>query len=365
MLTTRYITNYIGDNIDEIKIAALYFDKIEIVKHTRYDVGNVIQDKKNKNLWYGKIKKVVNYITDEFQSHISLLKDEGVIVEVYEEQGNFYHDLFSKSLDFINSSSAIFYETFKIIEHTENEVNVNIKFNPEVHDVYTKIRGPLEEGVTIYFGFIEEYYADLLTSLLNSMSSGNLTLTTSPILHKFMMNFYKNENLPEKYKKNTKEKICAQLGIESLKFVVPDVSNLSMEDILDLRFRLKDELIRFREEVEIIQDDLIKNYDKEYIKQNIDKIIKRKINPSVEDLSRKLNFLSGESAIKLIRETLAKPLVYTTIISHFIDNLPLYISILLKVGLDVTLERSELKLKKEELSKNGLYYLISLRDQLS
>src|SRR5437870_4747200 len=163
MLTTNYISNCTLDQIDDLKIAALYFDGITTVEHRLYNVERVSRDE-------GVVKDIVHFVQNDFRAHTSFLASEGIIE--YSDQAGSLKEALRKKMRI--QSEKIISEAINVLYLEENVVRnskgdkVRARFafsDPEVAAIHKAFLWPIGIGKTVDLGLITQYYTTLLESM--------------------------------------------------------------------------------------------------------------------------------------------------------------------------------------------------------
>ena len=141
---------------------------------------------------------------------------------------------------------------------------------------------------------------------------------------------------------------------------LPSADMLRFEDILELKYRLKDELGQF--------SDVIKSIELKYKNETIegiqsidyDTIFKLEIEKPYNDLQQKIKSLNGRTFLSFIDK--AKDIKsYTPILGSVVASIPLKYMLLLSLGAISIETYMEYKLEKNELDNNGFNYLVKLK----
>lgn len=243
MLKGKFISNCLSNNIDDIKFAALYYDEIDILKNYVYTYPK--PDKQNIT----KIRNVYECVSNEFIDNLKLLENEGII---------HFYDFDDKRFIILKDKNNIGYTTeytteydnlmFNTVDEIMQKVGNKLfevkeiddlklfKFlSNEVEEVHNKYVNELKQGAIVDLQFITTYYANLILEMLKGINNGENIITSSQIIDTYFRDFYlKNNN------KKYQIKNMNNVGIETIKQLVPDVSMLSFEDILELRYQCKE-----------------------------------------------------------------------------------------------------------------------------
>lgn len=362
MLKARFISNCTLDNIEEIKIASLYFDKIEIVQHRLYQVKITAEGKLDEDHDIGVITGITELVTEEFRSHLSLLEKEGIVTFIEENKDELWRTLHEHAYNIIDRARDFIFQTVAVVKPGEI---ITVKFSDEAKRIHELFEGPLEAGKDVHFMFLNNYYAELLCSLLKSMAIGEQNLTQSSVLNNFLKYLYQKKEMT-KYLNAFAAEIdeFPSVGFEAIQLAVPDVSAFSMDDILEVRTRLKDELMQFRDEMDTLRMDILKNHDIEYIKSHFSEIAKVRIKPAIKELSLKLDNLKFGVSKKLLKE-IRNPLSFAPLLGTVFVRLPIHLAYFISMGLIGMSAALEFIQSKSEIQKNGFYYLIALKEELS
>ena len=359
MLTTNYISNCTLDQIDDLKIAALYFDRITTVEHRLYDVERVSRDE-------GVVKDIVHFVQNDFRAHTSFLASEGII-ENSDQAGSLKEALRKKmriqSEKIISEAINVLYLEENVVRNSKGDkVRARFAFSdPEVAAIHKAFLWPIGIGKTVELGLITQYYTTLLESMLASLLSNNTSLTASKLLNRLIKYSYEKDAIKSRRERIVQDAgVTSALAYEAIKIALPDVSMFSFEDILEIRYQLRNELERFRRDMEKMNDGLIAAQDALYVVSNAEKIVKKNIAPALEDLNKKIKRARTGILRKLFDE-IRDPKSYTPLIGTLFEQVPVHIAALLSLGLISTATAWDYLREMREIKESGLYYLIGLQ----
>ena len=359
MLTTNYISNCTLDQIDDLKIAALYFDRITIVEHRLYNVERVSRDE-------GVVKDIVHFVQNDFRAHTSFLASEGII-EYSDQAGSLKEALRKKmriqSEKIISEAINVLYLEENVVRNSKGDkVRAGFAFSdPEVAAIHKAFLWPIGIGKTVELGLITQYYTTLLESMLASLLSNNTSLTASKVLNRLIKYSYEKDAIKSRRERIVQDAgVTSALAYEAIKIALPDVSMFSFEDILEIRYQLRNELERFRRDMEKMNDGLIAAQDALYVVSNAEKIVKKNIAPALEDLNKKIKRARTGILRKLFDE-IRDPKSYTPLIGTLFEQVPVHIAALLSLGLISTATAWDYLREMREIKESGLYYLIGLQ----
>lgn len=148
------------------------------------------------------------------------------------------------------------------------------------------------------------------------------------------------------------------IGIQLISRELPNFELQSYDDILELRYKLREELGRFRLEMRQIAADITTNPWSEDFRQDIDRVIAKQLDPALAELRRKLSLSNDKFIQKLFKEIKSgKPTI--PFVASLFTGFPLYASFLISaaiVGADILID-SYFE-KREILESSGLSYLM-------
>ena len=153
------------------------------------------------------------------------------------------------------------------------------------------------------------------------------------------------------------------LGLKSISVNLPeiDLQALSIEDVLELRVALHDELRRFRLEMVKLATRLRTEPYEPGFSRDVERVVRGEVEPAVLDLEAKLAGVARKFPLRFVRSarTGALPIVVTVF-----AGMPLSAVLALSAGV-VALEawwEGNIE-RKELLDTNGLQYLLRLRSR--
>jgi len=368
MLTAKYISNCTARDIDELKTAILFYDEVEIVNNVLYQIEPVKDRQPNEEGYtIGKIVGIDQLVTQEYLSHIELLLEEGVVKVVSGEQKS-KDELWGKIEEIVNGIlntdlNILFEEKNVIYDETGKKISSEVNLSSESKAIHQEFIGPLEVGSDIDLGFIREYYSSQLSSLLLHISRGEQCVTASDLLNKLIKNNSNNPEFDKIYRTIENAGINSNLAMDAVRLATPNISSFPFEEVLEIRYRAKDELAQFRNELETLQFNLLENYTLAEIHTRSSEIVKHKINPSLVDIKRKIEDANLKLP-KIVLNEFKDPKSYTPMIGSVIGALPIYISTLLSLGLISASIAYEYILSRKDIRANGMYYLIKIGNEL-
>ncbi len=367
MLRTRFVSNCIAEQVDDLKIATLYFDEIEVVEHRMYKVKlDKPAQGSPKPGQTGVVIGTIEFVSDEFRTHASILENEGLLRYVDGDNlldKRIADEIRPKAAESLSASIDLLWEEADVVyDSAGNKTFASVRFaDPEVTRIHEQFVAPFEVGATIDMGFVAEYYGGLLTSLLGSVATGGECVTSSNVLNKLVKAYYESDSMTLR-----RQQIKRELGsspswaYEAIKVNVPDVSKFSFEDVLEMRQELQDELLGFRQDMADIHEELLDRYDPLYIAASAQDFVDRKINPALEDLDRKIRS-TRSGVLKKLFDELRDPRAYTPLIATLFDKVPLHIATMASLGFVGISTAWDYVRNMDEIRNNGLYYLIKLR----
>jgi hypothetical protein len=363
MIKTKYISNCTQNDIDEIKVAALYFDKIDIVNNVLYKIEPVPDSQQNAEKTIGVIKEITEFVTDDYKKNIDVLLTEG-IAEVFSEEDRSEDELWDSvnktTQNILSSELEIIFKETKIKTNKEGKkISSKLSLTDEAKSIHTEFVGPLKVGGTLDLNFLVKYYSSLLSSLLFHISKGEQCLTSSNILNDYLKYYSKNNQINELYKVIKHENINPNLIMDALKLAVPNISAFPFDEVLETREKANSELLEFRNELEKFQFILLENYSISEINFKSSEIVKYKLNPSLINLKKKIESLNLSLPL-IVAEQFKDPKCYTPLLGSLLGGIPAHISALLSLGIISVSTAYDYILKRKEIKENGLYYLIKL-----
>jgi len=160
----------------------------------------------------------------------------------------------------------------------------------------------------------------------------------------------------------TKKEIADNIAFRSLSLLVPNLPLLHPQEILRLRDELSDELGYFRAEVDRLAHSI-----SEIDYQEIENLIRNRIQPHLDDLKLKIASLKSATFRRIARTFLVAGGA-TPILSHFM-NLPtegqvaVIASFVGKIFVDIHEHNSKMKEIKNLSSNQGLIFLIKMQER--
>ncbi|KQO25835.1 hypothetical protein ASF10_23670 [Flavobacterium sp. Leaf82] len=227
-------------SINEIKLLALYYDKINIVNDEVYSPKF---DTLDGDFKFTEVEDL-QFIPNTFRTDYKLLIDENLIAITEKNRKLENENLFASEISKIVNAN----HDFIFPKHpTQKDGRI---ITEEVYDVMKNMWG-FEWGKPIERNLIWWYYSIKLQWFLKLLLDGENCLSSSQNLNKLFSAFIKehtgtNNNLGTKgFNKS--------LVLDALKISLPNPDLLSFEEILELKLKLKDELGLFYQTINSIE----------------------------------------------------------------------------------------------------------------
>jgi len=333
---------------NEIKLLALYYDRINIVNDAVYSP--------KFNNTNGKFKfegtEALQFIPESFYMQYKLLLDENILTTTKRnnEEEDEYEKLFAAKIsNLINSNYDLIFPKHP----TEQDGRI---ITEEVYSIMKYMLG-FEWGKPVEENFVWWYYSLKLKWFLKLLIEGKNCLSSSNNLNILFSAFIKdsiksNDHLGTKgYTKS--------LAFDALKIALPNPDSLKIEEILELKLKLKDELGLFYQTINDIE---VRNkflFNTDLDDREYESIFFREIQRPLIDLEVKMKNLNSKSFRKFI-DKMQNPKTYVPLIGTVIASMPIQYTLLTSLGIIAGQSYWEYKEEKREISKNGLYYLLQI-----
>lgn len=322
--------------IEEIKFLVLYYDKISVINDAVYTIAMNFDTKE-------PFVKPIKFLPETFEDEYKFLIDAGileVVTRVEDEKDNEFDAKYSKSIsDFINGKRDF------IFPKTKN----GIRISDEVKDIITYTFNKQQKTP---IDLIWWFYAFKLKWSIRLMLEGKKCINSSNNLE-YLFNEYINWN----HTTNTFD--SSRLVVKAINLSLPSCNMLSFEDILELKYKLRNELEEFSNKMHMIEMKFREIDMTEVYNQDYNSIFYSEIKKPFEDLQKKIKSLNGKTFLSFISK--AKDIKsYIPIIGSIVASIPLEYSLLVSLGIIGIESWEEYKLNKREIDYNGFNYLVKL-----
>jgi len=147
------------------------------------------------------------------------------------------------------------------------------------------------------------------------------------------------------------------IALNALSIFIPNVQQMEIEDILELRYKLCDELSEMRYYIDNLTNEFsVDNITPDKIKFYLEKMI----NPSIKQLERKVSGLRMSTLQKFIH-SFKDPKTYVPLLTTFFANIPTHIALAVSAGLITTDTALEYKKQVNEIKNDPLYFALKLK----
>jgi hypothetical protein len=315
-----------------VKLSALYCDRIilpyDFIGFAKPHVP-LPDDAPIGTVIAGPIKATVRALYATFSDHLKAelkpLFDEGILVLAKGTQLSDRPDVFEDAFDDIIDSLR-----------QDERFNESLAYNTTLLQA-----DPREASLKLHSALLAA------SAYQTSIKYDRPILTDNMIVDALLLNFMDEKRLA-KYGNLAKLKV-AFLTQQVLKEFLPDIGNASLEDVLELRNRFRDELGSFRNKMSILSDKIRANPWEPEIKREIDRIVEVEIKPETANLKAALRRSNLKLVSKVFRN-LKDARTYLPFVGTVLGHFGPSIAALASVGIagfealqDTIVERREIR----------------------
>ena len=348
------------ESIELIKLSTFYYDKVNILCPPIF-----LENQQELQFHNKSILDSVNILVENGTASIEHISEE-LIPETIED--NFWDlilDYFNpKTRQQIDAGMPIYYihpKDFVEAMETIDEQLIHTYFSlkhqgfdltfldgDDTADMPPNIEYA-EILMVIYIQFFLSYNS--ICRKQNVISSNNIT---SDFLAKFLQN--SKGQIPN-VRKNTEQLIAPN----ALSILLPNLHEMSFEDILNLRHLAKDELMEMRYYI----GNLAEQYSPDDTKlENPKQFLERKINPAIKQLESKVCGMKINTLQKAL-QSLQNPFAYTPMLTTFFSNIPAHIALAASMGIVSVNAGLEYLKQKNELATDPLFFSVKLKKKIN
>ncbi|UPT71154.1 MAG: hypothetical protein M0D53_01700 [Flavobacterium sp. JAD_PAG50586_2] len=337
-------------SLKEIKLLALYYDKINIVNDAVYTPKFDTIDGEFKFTGVEDLE----FIPKSFRTDYKLLIDENLIgiTETAENQKDKESNQFASEISkIVNVNHDLIFP----LHPNDKEARI---ITEEVYDVM-KNMWDFEWGKPVETDLIWWYYSKKLQWFIKLLIDGKNCLSSSNNLNSLFASFIdtytkSNHDLGTKgYNKS--------LAFDALKINLPNPDLLSFEDILELKLKLKDELGLFYQTINSIETRNKQLFSTDIQNNEYEAIFYDEIQKPLRELEIKMKNLNSKTFRGFI-DKMQNPKSYVPLVGTVVASIPIQYSILCSLGMTVGQSYLEYKEEKREVTNNGLYFLLKLKN---
>jgi hypothetical protein len=349
MREIHYNSNFTPKVDNEVKLLALYYDKIHVANDAVWTPTFKLANGK-----FEFDKSIASeFISKTFRNDYKLLIEEGII-EIAKHTGNhskeFEQRFSTKVNDLISSHQVLIFPN----QPTDTEARI---ITEEVYDIM-KNMVDYEWGKPVEVNFIGFYYASKIKWTIKTLIEGNNCISSSNNLNTLFSSLIKELKLS----KTTLEEngYNKALAFDAIKYSLPNPDSLSLEDILELKFKLKDELLAFSQVINSIEVRNKQVFSEDIKGNGYQAVLFNEVQKPLLDLETKMKNLKSKTFRHFI-DRIQNPKSYVPLIGTIAASLPMEYALLASLGLTAGQSFLEFKEEKREISNNGLSFLLKIK----
>ena len=362
------------DSLDIVKSCVLYFDKVILVEPVHVHKIDPY-DKVNNNT-----KMHLSMLFDkDLSEQVTVFKEEGIVEkEIYTgvghriERENITFNEFCKELVGVNIEEL--FSHIDILSARELRVTASTTLiDPVAIECFNNTITELEkESLKTHHGldfdmspqatqvyWLLHLYKLLLNGIFDDLYLGNNCLSNSEFLNRLICSM-RFENNKMSGKIDTRKYTKTNIALNCLSILLPNLSQLSFEQILEVRLKAKDELLELRSYMDKISEEVYPIMNDTSELSEIEKKLQINIKTAVKQFENRLTNLKIGIGQKILND-LKNPLTYSPLITTLFGNIPIQAALAASVSLtsfDALLEYFK---KKNEMQNDSLYFTLKLK----
>lgn len=320
-----------------VKFASLYFDQVRIACIEYSDNNSFSHD-----------NRIELYDVNLIQLFKPLLHNNVVKIDIH--TFDFNNKLF-------NALEPVF-EKIMINADWDEAINILLSQIAEENNYYRKILKYIEDHYykdTYFeeddkkFTFITFYLYHQAETLNQILFKKKNCISNSSIIDEILNNYYgdleKNNNI---------------IAFNALPILLPNIYQLEIEDILEIRLKAYDELKEMRYYI----DNLSSEFSPSHLEPDkINFYLEKKINYSIKQLRRKISGLKINTLQNIVH-SFKDPKTYTPMLTTFFADMPAHIALAASMGLVAADTVIEYKKQLNEIKNDPLYFSLKLRNYI-
>lgn len=363
-------------SLDTIKYCALYFDKIAIDTHFHIHTVEELEKRKSKNK---PVKCCLHFLAlydTSLHAHTKILEEEGILKYVSPAMDTFLSDehtainLHAKEIIGANIHKLFEPSVVSTVQHEKKKSGVIVTGNPkpiidEAIEAYSNIFST--DAITdlikykfdgdcngpIQFYCLLSLYSGLFEEILHHICIGEHIVTNSGFINDVLKSFYAEQRKKNKIPID----LYNQIAMDCMSMLLPYIKSASMEDILELRFQAKDELMELKNYIDTFISNLNVDVISQLTPKEIRMLTEEKIVPSIKQFERKMKSIQ----LTALQNAIRNPVYYVPLITSVLSNLPqqiAFLSSLSLIALDSVIGYRKLK---NDLKNDALYFTVKLK----
>lgn len=355
-------------SIDVIKYCALYFDNITIDRAIH--IHSVDSD---PNGFKVNFIPLYNY---DLYLHTKILEEEGIIKYVspaFDSLTSREHQKINKNAKTVVASNiGKLFNSGGIspVSEKDGKNSITITGNPKPtvdealeafknvfskNEVIAMIESTFgnKENSPVEFYSLLILYTGLFENILHHISVGDHIASNSDFVNYLIQKLYHNTGEFSKHYNAISNKVA----LNALPILLPHIKELSMDDVLDLRYHANDELLQLRNYV----DSFTQSFNAETILEltpiELNSLVAQKIKPSISEFERKVKSLH----LTTIQNAIRNPINYAPLLTSFFSDVPKHLAFLSSLSLVAIDTITEYRKNKNAIKNDSLYFTIKLR----
>ena len=347
-------------NLAGVKIASLYFDEV-IVSDDQIQVRNTWDTAPEDDepvpdcvvgARSGGYDFTINSLPEIVRAEMRMLINEG-IVRVKKP------DLERRHMGILQE---FVYEAKSLLQDEKNNYDlyqdeIDMVFS-NVSNVWTSCRGGrlyLKEEFGMAVGL------QTCLGLYTCLKEGTTFCTDSKAIFQIFSEFLQSLTILKQPEFEEKQQYKDYLAFKIMEIVVPKIKYACIDDILEVRFKLRNELAMFRNEINQLSWEIQKDMDPADLQQTVDKIVDTKINPALFELKQKLNSVNSRTFLRVF-DCLKDPRSYVPLVGGIFSGIPPKLAAAGSLAIAATEIMAKSRAEKKEIKRqNTMTYLFDVQ----
>lgn len=341
------------DKLKIVKLASLYCDKI-IIPSSYYmglrtdELIDLDQIKPGDTINKVRASETYFSISDEIKKSIEVLVSES-IAQIEEFKEDERDEQYTNMITFEDAFDDV---APRLVRNSGG--NLGLEINPDLVKYLDEVQP--KEMIRNYFAFLAQ------TAFIKSVQYNVPTLTDSNLVNEMLSHVIKTHKNDGINIAKIKSSFVAQRVLNEF---VPNIGDSAIEDVLEVRYQLRNELEEFRASISKFSGRVRSDPWEMDVRHDVDKIIETDIRPNLQNLKLSIR----RSNLQLVRRTfhnLKNARTYLPFVATVLGNVEPCIAALASVGLagfEALLDTIQEKRKVRE--KSGLVFLLKAPERFA
>ena len=364
-MTTTFVAHLDPSTADALKTPLLYFDQVEI-RDRDFIRAEALPKAPDQLQPVFVISSVHRLVADEFKERVSPALEAGVLA-IRPPPPAFLDTAATGEIQKLlaNNFDLLIKDTVPPSTNVDGSETRSVQFSEsrDIFSIHNRFAGPIEAGKPFSFGLVSAYYEGLLADAMRTLAEGNDLITNSQALGR-LINFASSDEVIDhgRIEETLRQTVAPMMACHLLDCSLVNIAQLEFEQILELRYQMRNELGEFRQAIAVLSCELVERYSPSQLLREGRDIAQRAVDAPLRDIENKMEDWKY-SILRSLLDAWKQPANYFPFAGTAFFGVPIEVAALLSLGLSAGNIALDAYHSRQVVKRSPFYFAYGFRQR--